>query len=328
MKALLQPDPASTSLILTTQAIPAASPGSNEHLIRVHTAAFCSGELLWTKDYPLAEPNSKELVPCDDVAGTVVTAPSASPFHVGDEVYARTNYNRAGCARPYTIALTEELAFRPQNLTWAESASVPLSSLTAWQALFVHAGLDVNTAKHEKEGPSSPSVLVTGASGSVGVWVVQLARWAGAEVVATCGPDNVEFVRSLGATEVLDYKATSLKAWAEASTNNRVDVVIDCVGKELLHDAWWCVKDQGVLISIYQPPEQVKPSGLTGNAIKNFFFIMEPNGTQLQEVTKLVNNGKLRTNVDSVWPLEEFEQAVERLESGRAKGKVVLDLTL
>lgn len=328
MKALLQPDPNATNLILITQSVPAARPNSNEHLIHVHTAAFCSGELLWTKNYPLTGPSSKALVPCDDVAGTVVEAPSTSPFRVGDEVYARTHYNRTGCARQYTIALTEELALKPPSLTWAEAASVPLSSLTAWQALFVHAGLSMNPSVDDQRVEAKPRVLVTGASGAVGVWVVQLARLAGAEVVGTCGPDNVDFVRSLGATEVLDYKSADLKSWADASENNRVDVVVDCFGKESLRDAWWCVKDRGVLMSIYQPPEQMKPAGWSRNDIKNFFFIMEPNGTQLQEITKLVNEGKCRGSLDSVWALEDYEKALKRLESGRARGKVVLDLDL
>jgi NADPH:quinone reductase-like Zn-dependent oxidoreductase len=328
MRALLQPDANATALTLIRQPVPTATPNSTEHLILVHAAAFCNGELLWAKNFPPKNPSSKQLVPCYDVAGTVVTAPSSSPFHVGDEVYARTNYERAGCAREYTIALTEELAYRPQGLSWAESASVPLSALTAWQALFVHAGLNIDTgAGIGKQGErASKRVLVTGASGAVGMWVVQLARLVGAEVVATCGSDNVEFVKSLGATEVVDYKTTSLKEWAHMDENDKVDVVIDCVGKGSLKDAWWCVKDGGVLMSIYQPPEQMKPADWTGSDVKNLFFIMEPNGPQLQKITDLINRGKFQVNLDSVWALEEYEEAVKRLESGRTRGKVVLDM--
>ena len=328
MKALLQPDAASTNLILSTAKVPVVNPNSNEQLIRVHAAAFCRGELLWTKNFPLAGPSSKELVPCDDVAGTVVTAPSSSPFRVGDEVYARTNYNRTGCACEYTIGLTEELAIRPSRLTWAESASVPLSSLTAWQALFVHAGLDMKATTDQGKAQGTIRVLVTGASGAVGIWVVQLARLAGAEVVAMCGPDNVDFVRSLGATEVIDYKTTGLREWVEAKKDNKVDVVIDCSGNGSLRDAWWCVKDGGMLISICQPPEQVKPANWTGTDVKNFFFIMEPNGMQLKELTKLVSEGRCMTNLDSVWALEEYGEALKRLESGQARGKVVLNLIM
>jgi NADPH:quinone reductase-like Zn-dependent oxidoreductase len=108
--------------------------------------------------------------------------------------------------------------------------------------------------------------------------------------------------------------------------NDKVDVVIDCFGKDSLKDAWWCVKDRGVLISIYQPPEQMRPADWTGSDVRNFFFIMEPNGSQLQKITELVDQRKCKVNLDSVWALERYEEAVRRLESGRARGKVVLDM--
>jgi NADPH:quinone reductase-like Zn-dependent oxidoreductase len=172
MRAILQPDRESKSLILTTRPVPIPRPDSEEHLIQVHTTALTNGELLWPKNFPVPEPNDKELIPCFDFAGTVITAPPTSPFHPGDEVCARTNYNRAGCGREYTIAITDELALRPRSFTWAESATVPMSAQTAWQALFVHAGLVAEPG----EGAQGKRIFVTAASGSVGTWVVQLAR--------------------------------------------------------------------------------------------------------------------------------------------------------
>jgi len=313
----------SKNLILTTRPTPKPKPDSNQHLIRVHTFAPCAGELLWPRYFPPPDPSAKELVPCDDMAGTVVTAPSSSPFKVGDEVYARTNYVREGAGREYTIGETEELAHRPQNLNWVESAAVPLSSESAWQALFVHGGLGAVSG----EGARGKRVLVTAASGGVGAWLVQLARWAGAEVVGTCGPDNVDFVRSLGATEVINYRATDLKEWAK-DDEKKVDLVIDCVGGKSLEGAWWCVKDGGMIISICQPPEQVKPAGWAGKDVKNLFFIMSPNGPQLKEITKLVEEGTCKPVVDSVWAFEEYEEAFKRLDSGHARGKVVLDFKI
>ena len=324
MRAIIQSEPAETRLTFTTSPVPSAAPNSSEHLIRVHTVSPCNGELLWTKNFPLPAGSTKELVPCDDVAGTVITAPPSSPFRVGDEVYARTTYARTGCARDYTIAVGEELAHRPQRLSWAESAATPLSAQTAWEALFVQSGIgSINDTAAWK----GKRVLVTAASGGVGVWVVQMARLAGADVIGTCGPDNVELVRSLGTNEVLNYRATDLHTWGEAA-GNKVDLVIDCVGKKSLEDAWWCVRDGGILISIYQPPEQVKPTGWAGNDVNSFFFIMTPNGVQLREITKFVEEGKCRPIVDSVWPLEQYEEAFRRLASGHSRGKIILDLTL
>ena len=264
---------------------------------------------------------AKLLVPGNEVAGTVVDAPESSPFNVGDEVYARTNFARTGDARDYTIGNTEELAHRPQSLSWAESAATPMSSQTAWQALFIQAGLgDIQSGL-----ANGKRILVTAASGGVGAWVVQLARLAGADVIGTCGPENVKFVESLGVTEVLDYGMTDICEWAQ-NPRNQVDVVIDCSGRKVLGDAWWAVRDGGLLISIFQPPEQVRPAGCKGKKVKNFFFIMQPNRAHLEMITKLVEEGKCHPVVDSVWRFGDYERAFERADSGRAVGKVVLDL--
>ena len=261
--------------------------------------------------------------------GTSVTAPPSSPFQPGAEVYARTNYHlRAGCASDYAIAVTSELALKPKNLNWTEAATVSLSALTAWQALFVQAGLAVDTSGDSGSNRNSgKKVLVTAAAGGVGVWVVQLARLAGLEVIGTCGPDNMAFVRELGATEVINYRTTKLTDWASEEAERKADVVIDCVGGQTLEDCWACVKDGGVLVSILQPPDEKKPAGLVIKDVKSLFFIMEPNGEQLSKITALLEEGKCRPILDSVWGLEDFEKAYARVDGGHAKGKVVLRIS-
>jgi NADPH:quinone reductase-like Zn-dependent oxidoreductase len=322
MRALLQPNVQETRLIFTTtQPIPTPDLTNNEHLIRVHCVSPCANELNWLKLF--APPKPRSPIPCYDIAGTVLKAPENSPFRAGDEVYARTNYLRPGCAADYTIGMTSELAHRPKNLSWVESAAVPLSAQTAWQALFVQSGIG---------GFGDPAwkgkrVLVTAASGGVGTWVTQIAALVGATVVGTCSSKNVEFVRGFGASEVVDYRSTNLGQWGKEE-GNQVDLVIDCIGGRSLADAWWCVKDGGVLISIFQPPEQVRPEGLGEKGVKDVFFIMEPNRDHLEPITRLVNEGKCRGVVDSVWPLEQFEAAFARLDGGHAKGKIILDLSL
>ena len=320
MRAILQPDANEKRLILTRRDIPIANYDAGEHLIRVHSIAPCAGELLWPKFFP---PPARELIPCYDVAGTVVTAPDFSPFRPGDEVYARTDYVRLGCARDYTIGITSELAHRPKGLSWVESAAIPLSSQTAWQALFVQSGV----GDLESGNWKGKRVLVTAASGGVGLWIVQLGKLAGATVIGTCGPNNVELVKSLGASEVINYRAVDLKTWGQVA-ENKVDVVIDCVGKKSLEDAWWCVKDGGSLISICEPPKQVQPEGYNGKDVKNLFFIMEATRAHLEAITKLVEEGKCRGFVDSVWPLEQFEEAFQRMDTGHARGKIILDFSL
>ena len=321
IRSLVQPDIQSTKLALAQTPMPKVHPDSDEHRIRVHTLALCNGELLWPKTYGAPKFRLKQMIPGYDMAGTVVEAPESSPFRVGDEVYARTDYRRQGSAREYTIVVTQELARRPQRLSWMESAAVPMSSQTAWQALFVQAGLGAigtGLAKGKR-------VLVTAASGGVGAWTVQLAKLAGADVVGTCGPDNIELVRSLGADEVINYRAMDMRQWSQDEAK-KGDIVIDCVGKKSSGDAWWTVRPGGAFISIFQPPDQMKPPGCERSDVRSFFFIMKPNREQLEQITRLVDEGKCHPVVDSVWPFEHFEDAYKRADSGRAKGKVVLDV--
>jgi NADPH:quinone reductase-like Zn-dependent oxidoreductase len=306
------------TLSLISHPVPSPTPHTTEHLIRVQTLAPCAGELTWPFRWPAQNP-AKEPIPIDDVAGTVVAAPVNSPFPVGSEVFARTNYNRTGCAAEYAIAVTEELALKPRNLSWEEAVTVPLSAMTAWQALFVHGGLGINGGSRGKR------VLVTAASGGVGVWLVQLAKVAGCEVIGTCGPDNISLVRDLGANEVLNYRQTRISDWVSAdATTRKVDLVIDLAGGSALHDAWFAVKDGGKVISISPPPDQVRPDGFKGKDVEHLFFIMQPDGKQLGNISKLVEEGKCKPVLDSVYNFDEFEKAFARVDGGHAKGKVVI----
>jgi NADPH:quinone reductase-like Zn-dependent oxidoreductase len=312
---------------------PVPDPTKNDHLIHVKTTALCSGELRWPflfADAIFSENPEKQITPGYDLAGTVITSPPGSPFQPGDEIYCRTLPNRPGNSREYTIARTGEMALKPSGLDWAKAASVPLSAITAWQALFEHAGVeapgldDLNEAG--VKGREKKRVLVTAAAGGVGLWLVQLGTIAGLEVVAQIGSvENERFVRKLGAKETVNYKEVSLKQWAETK-GSAVDIVIDCIGGKALEDAWYCVKDGGSLISIVGHPEEKKPEDMGKQDVKNLFFIMTPNGTQLAKISKLLDEGKCSVEVDSIWKLEEFEKAFERLDSGHARGKVVVNV--
>lgn len=331
MRTLIQPTPQSNTPDLLLQRTPTATatPSTDSHLIRVHACSPCAGELLWPRYFP--PPTPRDLVPCPDMAGTVVTAPPNSRFQPGDAVYARTSYARPGNARDYTIALGDELARKPENLSWVEAAAVPVSAQTAWQILFVQAGVvpaGVEGFDAAREAWSGKRMLVTAAAGGVGVWVVQLARLLGVEVVGTCGSaENEALLESFGVSEVLNYRTVDFRKWAEQDGARKVDIVVDCIGRTALQDAWWCVKDGGTVLSICQPPASLRPEECQVEA-KDLFFIMQPDSRQLGEITRLIEDGKCRPLVDSVWPLEQFRPAFERLDQGHARGKIILDLSL
>lgn len=323
-KGLVQGSAYSTDLTLVTDLpVPTPKPSSTEHLVRVHTTAITSGELLWPRYFPVTADVPKLLVPCADVAGTVVTAPANSPFQPGAEVYARSNYRRSGCAREYTILLPEEMALRPQKISWAESAAVPMSAQTAWQALFGHAGLEDIAG----EGARGNRIFVTGAAGGAGVWMVQLAKWAGAEVIALCGRGKAEWVKDLGADVVVDYSQVDVTQWAREAQST-IDIVVDCVGRKTLETCWWVVKDAGTLISIVQQPGDMRPAEMKRQKedVRDLFFVMEPDGEQLRRVTEMIEKGEGRPSLDSVYPLDRFQEAFDKVESGKTRGKVILDL--
>ena len=302
--------------------IPIPDPTKTDHLIKVKTTALCARELKWVEDFPdaiFSENPSKEITPGYDLAGIVLTTPPGSPFKIGDEILARTRPNRPGNCREYTIARTYEMALKPQKLSWVESATVPLSALAAWQALFQHAGVN---GLHDPES-AGKKVLVTAAAGGVGVWLVQLARIAGLDVVAQIGnAKNDKFVRDQGASRTINYRQESLRQWAERE--GPADIVLDNVGGETLEDAWFAVKNGGALISIVEVPELRKPKALPQKDVRSEFFIMDPDGQQLTEITKLLDEGKCRPVVDSEWKLEDYDEAFERLDGGHANGKVVI----
>ncbi|OCL12513.1 NAD(P)-binding protein [Glonium stellatum] len=310
--------PSSGTLSLNLLPLPSAPPPY--HLIRTHATTLTSGELTWPEPLTLPTP-----IPGFDLAGTVVTAPPNSPFQPGEKVYALTSFSRQGNAREYSVALTEELAKMPRTVGWEEAASVPLSALSAWQALFVHTALTA-PGKKSAESAERKRVLVTAAAGGVGVWGVQLAKLAGVEVAGTCGAANAEFVRDLGADDVLDYKVTDLKEWVKADERRQFDVVLDCVGGKTLEDAWTCAKDGGVVISVAQPPETKKPAEGVRKDVRSVWYIVEPNGQQLGEITNLIEDRSCKGVVDSAWEIEEWGKAFKRLNGGHARGKVVLKL--
>jgi len=306
---------------------PTAADHPSSYIIRTKATALTRKELTWPEPLTQAIP-----VPGYDLAGVVVATPTTPPpgggpyrFKPGDEIYAMTSFERQGNARETSVAHEMEMALKPKNMSWEEAATVPLSALSAWQALFVHGKLSLDIDEARRYGSSKPRVLITAASGGVGVWAVQLAHLAGADVVGTCGPSNIDFVKSLGADTVLDYTQTKIWDWVNADTEARgFDVVLDCIGGQTLSESWKCARKGGRVTSVAEPPESRRPEEGIVEGVEGVWFIVSASGDQLAQITKLVERGKGRAVVDSVHNLDDWEAAFARLEEGHAKGKVVL----
>jgi NADPH:quinone reductase-like Zn-dependent oxidoreductase len=276
--------------------------------VRVYAAGIIANELKWDETYQTTAGSLRALpIPGRDLSGVVEeVGPGVTTLVKGSEVYAMLGYGRDGAEADYTIALPNELVPKPSTLDHVQAAAVPLSVLTAWQALFDHAHL-----------AAGQTVLIHGGAGGVGVFAVQLARWAGAQVIATASARHRDFLHELGANEVIDYTTTRFEEVVHG-----VDLVFDLVGGDTLQRSWQVIKPGGVLVSIVSPPP---PAAVTkGHDVRFAWFVVEPNRDELIQIGALIDAGQLRPIIDTVFPLAQARQAYEQAAKGHTRGKIVL----
>jgi NADPH:quinone reductase-like Zn-dependent oxidoreductase len=276
-------------------------------LVRVLASGITRGELDWGPTYTDEKGNSRTpTIPGHEVCGIVeAVGRDVQGVVSGETVYGLTSFFRDGAAAEYVAVAAADLAPKPETLDPVNAASVPLSALTAWQALFDHARLQ-----------PGQKVLIHGAAGGVGIFAVQIARWHGAHVIVTAAADNVEMLKGLGAERVIDYQTQTFEK--EVSD---VDVVLDPIGGDTQQRSWQVLKKGGVLVSIAgESIDQPSPDlGVTG-----VFFIVRPNRQQLREIGDLIDAGFVRTVIARVFPLAEARQAFEMVSERGKVGKIVL----
>lgn len=288
---------------------PMPEPGPGEVRIRVHAAAVNPVDWKIREGY-LAE-MLKYTMPLTlgwDVSGVVdELGEDVSGLAVGDAVYSRPDIARNGAYAEYVVVRASEVAAKPSSASHNESAAVPLAGLTAWQGLFDHAKL----TKGER-------VLIHAGAGGVGSFAIQFAKWAGAHVIATASGGNEALVRGLGADEFVDYRTQRFE-----EVLAKVDVVLDTIGDDTQERSVSLLNTGGRLVSITGTPDADKLAavGATGT-----WFMVQPSSEQLGTIAGLVDEGKVRILVDSVFPLSETRAAHDKSQSGRAKGKIVLEV--
>jgi len=311
--------------------LPPASASETEYLIQVHSTAITNGELTWAPFVNWPEYH----VPCYDVSGTILNRVANSPFEPGQKVYGRVMADHEGTARQYTTIIPSETALVPKGLSMVEAASIPMSALTAWQALFEQGLL---TGSYDKgsvprvdgEGQiiggqaQGKRLLILGAAGGVGLMAVQFAKLAGAYVAGTASSKNTAYLKELGIDEVIDYTQISMQAWVAGDAAKKFDLVFDCAGRKSMLDGWHAVKDDGVYVSVvpgFKEPEGGKPAG-----VRTAWFVMVSRGEELERISRLIEKGVVKGTVDSVWKIEEFEEAFGKTAGGHARGKVIIKL--
>ncbi len=265
-----------------------------------------------------------------DVAGTVVSAGSkVRKFKPGDDVYARPRDGRIGTFAEFIAVNEADAALKPENLSMEEAASIPLVGLTAWQALIERASL--------KKGQK---VFIQAGSGGVGTFGIQLAKHLGATVATTTSAASADLVKSLGADVVVDYREDDFEKILSG-----YDVVLNSQDAKTLEKSLTVLKPGGKLISISGPPdpEFAKEKGLNlvlrlvlrllsrgirtrakRRGVRFSFLFMRAQGDQLSKITSLIESGAIRPVLDRVFPFEATNEALAYVETGRAKGKVVI----
>lgn len=316
---------------LRLASVPEPEVQDEDVLVRIHATAV---NLLDSKvrdgEFKLFLPYRPPFILGHDVAGTVVKAgPKVRKFKLGDEVYARPRDYRVGTFAEFIAMNETDVALKPKNLSMEEAASIPLVGLTAWQAL-------IEVAKLKK----GQKVFVQAGSGGVGTFAIQLAKHLGAIVATTTSAANIDLVKSLGADVVVDYKKDDFEKILSG-----YDVVLNSQDAKTLEKSLGVLKPGGHLISISGPPDPAFATDLglnlflklvmrllsrgirkraKGLGIRYSFLFMRAQGQQLSEITSLIESGVIRPVVDKVFPFEKTGDALAYVETGRAKGKVVI----
>ncbi|MFI0454242.1 NADP-dependent oxidoreductase [Actinomadura sp. 6N118] len=292
----------SEGLLLEEAPLPHAATG--DVVVKVHAASFVPDELEWPGTWvDRAGRDRTPSIPAHEVAGVVSEVRyGTSGLAVGDRVFGLTDWHRDGAAAEYVAVEARNLALMPEALSHVQAAALPLAGLTAWQGLFVHGGLE-----------PGQRVVIHGAGGGTGTLAVQLAREAGAHVIATGRGRAAGVAAEMGAQTFVDLERERFEDVVEP-----VDLVFDTIGGELLERSAGKVKPGGALVSITAPPP-VRPEG--GRAV---FFIVEPDRDQLAELGRRAESGRLRPHVGAVHPLAEAREAFQGKRG--VLGKVVLEI--
>ena len=299
----------------------------NDILVEVKAAA------LNPIDYKMVEGKLKDMISLNlpstigfDVSGVVVEkGKDVSSFEIGDEVYSRVPQEQMGTVAEFVSINSDLVAKKPTNSSFEQAAGLPLTGLTAIQAL-------------ERVGiKENDRVLIHAGSGGVGSFAIQYAKAKGAIVYTTTSSENVDWVKALGADRVIDYKTEDYKEVA-----NNLDIVFDTLGDDYTFDAFEIIKEGGKVATIVGPPDEetAKHMGMTDyklseklskliedkSAVYRLTW-MQPNAEQLKEITTMVEDRAIKPIVDLIYALEDGIDAYLYIATGRAKGKVIISMS-
>jgi NADPH:quinone reductase-like Zn-dependent oxidoreductase len=265
-------------------------------------------------DYKIREGHMKEgykitfpLILGWDVSGTVEQKGElVTRFSMGDKVISRSDISRNGAYCEYISVRASELAFAPASIPLNFAAGIPLAAQTAWTGLF-----ELGILR------SGQSVLIHGASGGVGIFAVQFAKLVNAHVIATSSTKNVDFLKSIGADVVIDYSNSDFETLVK-----NVDLVFDTIGGITQKKSWNVIKKGGMLVSTVGADQTAAEE----HQVNSRSFMLNPNGARLQEISGLVDEGKIRVFIEKEFPLKDVGEAHKLIQGGHVRGKLILNV--
>ncbi|MFD1386761.1 NADP-dependent oxidoreductase [Oceanobacillus oncorhynchi subsp. oncorhynchi] len=311
MKAIIIEQYGDANQLKEKDDIPVPEIKDNQVLVEMHATSINP------IDWKLREGYLQEGVPFEfpiilgwDAAGVIKqVGKNVTSFQVGDEIFARPALTPNGTYAAYTAVDEKLLAMKPKNISFEEAAAVPLAGLTAWQCL-------VNFSEIKK----GDRVLIHAGSGGVGSMAIQIAKSFGAYVASTASGKNETFLKELGVDQFINYKEEDFE-----DVLQDYDIVVDTLGGEILNKSFHVLKEGGRLVSIAGQPDEklAKQKG-----VKAGFLWLEPDGGELSELGKLMEDGKLKPYIGHTFPLIEngLKEAHRLSETHHAKGKIVIQI--
>jgi len=295
--------------VLQLDDIPVPQPENDELLIKVHASSINPVDWKILKgSYQSKFPVNLPLIPGWDVSGVVEkVGAGVQSFKPGDEVYSRPDPTKNGAFADYIVVKANIVAIKPKSIDHTHAAAVPLAGLTAWQGLFQYGQLQ----KGQK-------VLIHAASGGVGTFGVQFAKWKGAYVIGTASGKNLDFVRQLGADEVIDYKTEKF----EDKLSN-IDLVLDTIGGDTQKRSLKILKNGGRLITTLKPEFENEARELNIH-LQGYTAQSYPN--DLREIAGLIDQQQIKPVISKVLPLEQAKAAEKLSQEGHTRGKIVLNV--
>lgn len=294
--------------VLKLEDVEIPQPKDDEVLIKVHAASINPIDYkIRAGKFPPVKQQQLPKVLGRDVSGTVERCGRAvHNFSQGDAVYAMLDGGSGGYAE-YVTVKADACSRKPKRLDHSAAAAVPLAGLTAWQGLFDEGNLH-----------AGQRVLIHGGAGGVGHLAIQFAKAKGATVCTTVSTQDVKFVRSLGADEVIDYKSERFE-----DNLHDVDLVFDLVAGDTQERSWAVLKDGGTMISTLAKPSESKAREHHARAAN---YVAHPDGNELAEIGSLIDSGKVKPHVMASYPLDHAAEAQQKLEREHPHGKVVLEV--